>query len=57
METFLLLVVVPLLVALGIFTLLRRRDRRPLVAGCAALAAGVALTLVLAVIVTLRAIL
>jgi LPXTG-motif cell wall-anchored protein len=56
MEPFLLLVIVPLLVALGLFVLLRRRNRRPLVAGCAALASGVALTFVLAVIVTLRAI-
>jgi hypothetical protein len=57
MEPFLLLVVLPLVVALAVFTLLRRRRRKPLVAGCVALVAGVSLTLILAVVVTLRAIL
>jgi hypothetical protein len=55
MEPLLLLVVLPLVVALAVFTLLRRRGRKPFVAGCVAIIAGVALTLVLAVIVTLRA--
>jgi hypothetical protein len=57
MEPLMLLVVLPLVVALAVFTLLRRRSRKPLVAGCVALVAGVALTLILAVVVTLRAIL
>jgi hypothetical protein len=55
MEALLLLVVLPLAVALAVFTLLRRRGRKPVVAGCVAIIVGVALTLVLAVIVTLRA--
>jgi hypothetical protein len=55
MEPILLLVVLPLVVALAVFTLLRRRGRKPVVAGCVAIIAGVALTLVLAVVVTLRA--
>jgi hypothetical protein len=55
MEPILLLVVLPLVVALAVFTLLRRRGRKPVVAGCVALGGGVALTLILAVIVTLRA--
>jgi hypothetical protein len=55
MNALLLLVVLPLVVALTVFTLLRRRGRKPIVAGCVAIIAGVALTLVLAVVVTLRA--
>ena len=55
MKAFLLLVVLPFVIALGLFTLLRRRGQKPVVAGCAALFIGVALTLAVAVITTLQA--
>jgi hypothetical protein len=56
MEPLLLLVVLPLVVALALFTLLRRRGRKPVMSGCVALAVGVLLTLILAAVETLRAI-
>ena len=55
MEPLLLLVVMPLVVALALFTVLRRRGRRPIVAGCVALIAGVTLTILVAAVVTVRA--